>query len=128
MILTLLIFNCNCNSKCWTFKKRFEVILKSLISFFKCIVKSIYIHIHIYNHIYIYTHTHTHTHTHTRTHTYIHTHIYIYIYIHIWFSYWAKVFWFHIESWPKWDLNPQPCAYHAYALTIELSGRTMRCA
>ena len=63
MIVTLLIFNCNCNSrkpetKSWTFKKRFEVILKSLISFLKCILKSIYIHIHIYTHThvdYIYT-------------------------------------------------------------------------
>ena len=51
--------------------------------------------------IYIYIHTHTHTHTHTQI---------------------------YIESCPKWDSNPQPRAYHAHALTTELSGQTMRCA
>ena len=49
---------------------------------------------------------------------------YICIYMHTW----AKVFRFHIESWPEWDSNPRPCAYRAHALTTELSGRTMRCA
>ena len=29
---------------------------------------------------------------------------------------------------PEWDSNPQPHAYHAHALTTELSGQTMRCA
>ena len=52
----------------------------------------------------------------------------IYIYIYIWYSFWAKVFQFDIESWPEWDSNPQPRAYHAHALTTELSGRTVRCA
>ena len=46
-------------------------------------------------------------------------------YIYIWYSFWAKVFRFHIESWPEWDSNPRPRAYRAHALTTELSGRTM---
>ena len=40
---------------------------------------------------------------------------------YIWYSYWAKVFRFHIESWPEWDSNPRPRAYRAHALTTELS-------
>ena len=24
---------------------------------------------------------------------------------------------FHIEYFPNWDLSPQSCAYHAYAIT-----------
>ena len=32
----------------------------------------------------------------------------------------------HIESWPKWNSNPQPCTYRAHALTTEISERTMR--
>ena len=35
------------------------------------------------------------------------------------------IFQFHVESWPKWDLNPQSCAYHIHKLT-ELSGQAMR--
>ena len=27
---------------------------------------------------------------------------------------WAKVFRFHIESWPEWDSNPRPRAYRAH--------------
>ena len=72
-----------------------------------------------------YIHTHTHPRTHARIHTYIHTYIhiyifytyiYIYIYIYIWYSFWAKVFRFHIESWPEWDSNPRPRAYRVHAL------------
>ena len=48
--------------------------------------------------------------------------MYVYVYMYM------KVFRFHIEIWPEWDSNPRPCAYSAYALIIELSGRTMRCA
>ena len=48
--------------------------------------------------------------------------------IYIWYSYWAKVLRFHIESWPEWDSNPRPSGYRAHALTTELSGRTMSCA
>ena len=51
--------------------------------------------------------------------------IYIYIYIYIWYSFSLR---FHIESWPEWDSNPRPRAYHAHVLTTELSGQTMRCA
>ena len=40
-----------------------------------------------------------------------------------WCSYWAKVFRFPIESWPEWNLNPQPCAYHVHVVTLELSGK-----
>ena len=40
-----------------------------------------------------------------------------------WCSYWAKVFRFPIESWPEWNLNPQPCAYHVLVVTLELSGK-----
>ena len=40
----------------------------------------------------------------------------------------GKVFRFHIESWPGRDSNPRPRAYHADALTTEVSGRTVRCA
>ena len=29
---------------------------------------------------------------------------------------------FHVESWSKWDLNPQPRAFCAHALTTEVSG------
>ena len=43
-------------------------------------------------------------------------------------SFSAKVFRFHIESWPEWDSNLRPRAYRAHTLTTELSGRTMRCA
>ena len=53
------------------------------------------------------------------------------IYLSIYLSYlsiYLFVFRFHIESWPEWDSNPQPCVYHAHAQTTELSGRTMRCA
>ena len=37
---------------------------------------------------------------------------------YIWYSYWAKVFWFHIESWPEWDSKPQPRAYRAHSLSL----------
>ena len=61
---------------------------------------------------------------------------YIYIYIKdidIWYivfilRFWAKVFWFHIESWSEWDSNPWPHAYCAHALITELSGWMIRCA
>ena len=33
-----------------------------------------------------------------------------------------------IESWPELFSNPRPRAYRAYAITTELSGRTMRSA
>ena len=69
----------------------------------------------IYIYIYIYT-------------IYYILYIYIYIYIYIWYSFLAKIFLFHIESWPEWDSNQQPPAHHAHALTTELSGRTTRCA
>ena len=59
---------------------------------------------------------------------YVCMYIYIYIYIYVWHSFCAKVFRFHIESWPEWDLNPRPRAYGAHALTTELSGRMIRCA
>ena len=49
-------------------------------------------------------------------------------YIYIWYSYWAKVFRFHVESWPEWESNPWPRAYCVHALTTELSGWMMRCA
>ena len=39
-----------------------------------------------------------------------------------------RCFRFHIESWPEWDLNPQPRSYCAHALTTELSGQMMKCA
>ena len=48
--------------------------------------------------------------------------------IYISYSFWAKVFRFHIESWPEWDSNPRPRTYLAHAPTTELSGRTMKCA
>ena len=54
--------------------------------------------------------------------------------IYIWYSFWAKDFWFHIESWPeieswpKWDSNRWPYAYHAHTLTTELFGWTTRCS
>ena len=51
-----------------------------------------------------------------------------YIYIYIWYSFWAKVFRFHIESWPEWNTNPPPRTHRAQALTTELSGQMMRCA
>ena len=44
------------------------------------------------------------------------------------YAFWAKVFWFHIESRPEWDSNPWPCAYGVHALTSEFSGWTIRCA
>ena len=46
----------------------------------------------------------------------------IYRYIYIGF------FWLHIESWSEWDLNLQPHAYNAHALTNELSDQTIVCA
>ena len=58
----------------------------------------------------------------------IYTDLDIYRYILTWYLLWAKVFRFHIESWSEWDSNPQPHAYHAYALTTELPGQMMRCA
>ena len=48
------------------------------------------------------------------------------IFRYIWYSFWAKVFWFHVESWPKWNTNPQPRVDCAHALTTELPDRTMR--
>ena len=48
----------------------------------------------------------------------------LYVYMYYMYIYMR----FHIESWPEWDLNSQPRAYHAHALTTELSGRTMGCA
>ena len=39
-----------------------------------------------------------------------------------WYSLWAKVFWFHIESWPGWDSNPRPRAYRAHFVTSKISG------
>ena len=51
-----------------------------------------------------------------------------YIYIYIWYSFWAKVFRFHIGSWPEWNTNPLPRTHRAHALTTELSGQMMRCA
>ena len=54
--------------------------------------------------------------------------MYIYVYICVWYSFWAKVFRFHMESWPEWDSNLRPRAYRAHTLSTELSGRTMRCA
>ena len=64
---------------------------------------------------------------------YIYMNINVYIfhcdyYIYVWHTFCAKVFRFHIESWPEWDLNPRPRAYGAHALTTELSGRMIRCA
>ena len=50
-------------------------------------------------------------------------HIYIYILYMVFI--WAKIFPFHIDSWPEWDSNPWPCAYRAHALTTELSSQTM---
>ena len=41
-------------------------------------------------------------------------------------SYGFSIFRFHIKCWPEWDCNIKPRAYRAHALTIELSGRTMR--
>ena len=52
---------------------------------------------------------------------YIYTYIYIYyIYIYTWYSYWAKVFWFHIESWPEWNSKPRPRANRAHALSLSI--------
>ena len=42
------------------------------------------------------------------------------------FKYLAKVFPFHIESWPEWDSNPGPRAYRAHAVTTDLSGGMIR--
>ena len=50
----------------------------------------------------------------------IYIYIYIHKYIHTIFIFCAKVFWFHFKSWPKWDSNPRPRAYHAHAPTTEL--------
>ena len=33
---------------------------------------------------------------------------------YIWYSFWAKVFRFRIESWREWDSNPRPRAYRAH--------------
>ena len=51
--------------------------------------------------------------------------IYIYIYA-IHFE--LRFLQFYIKSWSEWDLNPQPHAYCAHALTTELSAQKMRCA
>ena len=48
--------------------------------------------------------------------------------VHAWYKCPAKVFQWHIGSWPEWDSNPRLHAYRAHALTTELSGLTMRSA
>ena len=70
----------------------------------------------------------------TRVCGHIYLYIYIYIYIYIMYiyniytySFWAKAFQFHIESWPLRESNPRPRTYRAHALTTQLSTRTMRC-
>ena len=55
--------------------------------------------------------------------------VYIYIYINnIYIYIYIGFFWLHIESWSEWDLNLQPHAYNAHALTNELSDQTIVCA
>ena len=55
--------------------------------------------------------------------------MYIYIYLYInGIQFELGFLGFHIGTWPKWDLNPQPRGYRAHALTTELSGQTVRCA
>ena len=54
--------------------------------------------------------------------------VYIYVYIYKLYTYIYGIHFelrflrFHVESWSKWDLNPQPCAFCAHALTTEVSG------
>ena len=88
----------------------------------------------IYTYIYIYIYIFIYIHIYIIYYIYVYMYIHIYIYIwysysyilYIWYSFWAKVFLFHIECWPEWDSNQWPCAYHAATLVTDLPGQTMK--
>ena len=64
-------------------------------------------HIYTYMHVYLYTYLLS---------IYLSIYLYIYIYIYKYYSFLAKVFPFHIESWPKCQIPIQDPKLTVYTL------------